>query len=90
MKIRNRKQAERVKEEAILITAKSMQEEFDAYFFEDLDAAYSKLQDVTDKLPADILDTVLLQNNRLYLYEILMDNSVEDIVSDLISLVKKP
>ena len=87
MKISNRKQAELVKSEAVSIAAKSMQEEFEAYFADELTEAYLKLQQVTDALPEDVMNTTLLQDNRLYLYEILMDNSVEDIVYELVNLV---
>jgi len=90
MKITNRKQAELVKAECIKISAEQLQAEFELEFEGNLDEAYSKIQSVTDALGEDLLTTTLLQENRLYLYEILLDNSVEEIVADIRGLVEKP
>lgn len=89
MKPTNKAQAELIKEKAIELTAEELQKEFEGIFKDDLESAYLKIQAVTEAMGEDLLNTTLLQDNRLYLYEILMDNTVEEIVDDLKQIVKK-
>ena len=83
MKIKNKKQASLIKEKAIQITADLLKAEFEEEFKDNLDLAYEKLFKVSGLFTKEEMDTILLGENRLFLYEILMDNSVSEIAAEI-------
>lgn len=70
-----------LKEKLVDKEAKDLQAEFNEIFSEDISAAEKKLIEVTNALEAEggvLLKEAML--NRYKLYEVLLDNSTEDIV----------
>lgn len=88
IKPNNKQEAVLLAETAMRITAEELQKEFESYFADDLETAQAKIMELTSKMPDGMLDTCLLQDNRLYLYSILMDNSIEEIIADLDNLIR--
>ena len=87
-KIKSKQEAEFIKQKAIEITAQTLQDEFEDFFKDNIEAAYEKLQEVTIALGDELATTSFIKDNRFYLYEILMDNTVEEITADIKQIVK--
>ena len=80
-----KEQAVELKNTMVKETADLMQAEFEEEFADCLEEANLKLMAVYDEMSKDeeLLKTVMFGDNRLELWAILMDNSVEDIIKHL-------